>query len=77
MHVPKESAAQQVINGKKGKEVTIETDDEEEDLQALISAIEEEEDVEEDIQLLRSTRNYPHMSLRGNKNPKYRRIWMQ
>lgn len=34
----------------KGKEISIETDEEEEDLQALITAVEEEEEVEEDIQ---------------------------
>ena len=38
----------------KGKAVTIETDEEEEDLQALIATAKEEEDVEEDIQSLRS-----------------------
>ena len=36
----------------KGKAVTIETNEEEEDLKALIAATEEEEDMEEDIQLL-------------------------
>lgn len=43
----------------KGKAVTIETDKEEEDLQALTAAIEEEEDMEEDIQSLHSTTKLP------------------
>ena len=38
----------------KGNKVTIETDEFEEDLQAMTVIIEEEEDMEEDIQLLRS-----------------------
>lgn len=38
-----------------GKEITIETNKEEEDLQTLIAGAEEEEDTEEDIQPLRST----------------------
>ena len=38
----------------KGKAVTIETDDEEEDLQALIDEIEIDEEMEEDIQLMRT-----------------------
>lgn len=43
----------------KWKVVTIETDEEEEDLQALIATGEEEEDVEEDIQPLRSAAKLP------------------
>ena len=43
----------------KAKAVTIETDEEEEDLQTLITTAKEEEDVEEDIQLLRSTAKRP------------------
>ena len=42
----------------KGKVVTIETDDEEEDLQALIDEIEVVEDMEEDIQLVCSTAKF-------------------
>ena len=43
----------------KGKAVTIETDEEEKDLQALITAMKEEEEVEEDIQPLHSTTKLP------------------
>ena len=39
----------------KGKVVIIEKNEEEEDLQALIGTVEEEEDMEGDIQPLRST----------------------
>jgi len=52
----------------KGKEVTIETNEEEEDLQTLIAAIEEEEDVEEDIQPLCSAEKLPkYVPLRKGK----------
>jgi len=43
----------------KGKAVTIETDDEEEDLQALIDEIEIDEEMEEDIQLMRTPVKFP------------------
>ena len=43
----------------KGKAITIETDDEEEDLQALIDEIEEVEDMEEDIQSARFAAKLP------------------
>lgn len=43
----------------KRKVVTIETDDEEEDLQALIDEIEAAEDMEEDIQRVCATMKFP------------------
>ena len=43
----------------KGKAITIETDDEEEDLQALIDEIEEAKDMEEDIQPVCSVAKFP------------------
>jgi len=42
----------------KGKAITIETDEEEEDLQALIAATEEEEDVEKEIRPLHSAAKF-------------------
>lgn len=44
---------------KKGKAITIDTDEEEEDLQALIIIAEEEEDIEEDIQPIHSATKLP------------------
>lgn len=55
----------------KGKAVTIEIDEEEEDFQTLIADVEEEEDVEEDIQPLRSAVKLPSMSLNEKGKPKY------
>lgn len=43
----------------KGKAVTIEIDDDEEDLQALINEIEEAEDMEDDVQLVCSAVKFP------------------
>ena len=52
----------------KGKAITIETDEEEEDSQALIAVV-EEEDMEEDIQPLRSaTKLSAYVPLRKGKS---------
>ena len=59
MHVPQEFMHSKLSMEEKGKVVTIETDEEEEDLQALIATVEEEEYVEEDIQPLRSAAKFP------------------
>ena len=52
----------------KGKVITIESDEEEEYLQALIAIAKEEEDIEDDIQPLRSTVILPaYVPLRKGK----------
>jgi len=58
----------------KGKAITIEIDEEEEELQALIATIEEEEDMEEDIQPMCHAVNCPSMSFCRKGKPNYERI---
>lgn len=57
----------------KGKVVTIETNEEEEDLQALIIVEEEDEGMEDDIQPTHSRTNCEHMSLHEKGRPKCQR----
>ena len=59
MRVLSKHVTLQILDGREGKVVTIETNEEEEDLQALTIAAEEDEDMVEDIQPTRSATKLP------------------
>jgi len=54
-----EPATHQAINGGEGEAVTIETDEEEEDLEDLLIAVEKDEGMEDDTQLVHLMTKFP------------------